>query len=61
MNMIKDEGHVIRHPTPEIPSMASPVMMERIVQMLINNNPATVAGYINHEGEVVADIGDHHR
>ena len=41
--------------------MASPVMVERIVQMLINNNPATVAGYINHEGEVVADIGDHHR
>ena len=51
----------VMSPDTRYPSMASSVMMERIVQMLINNNPATVAGYINHEGEVVADIGDHHR
>ena len=28
--------------------------------MLINNNPGTVSGYINHEGEVVSDIQEHH-
>ena len=28
--------------------------------MLVNNSSSMMAGYINHEGEVVQDITDHH-